>query len=551
MTIFLMYLRNYWYLKLTRTVKIINGFVYFVRRIPVVGKKIPSTVYKIYPIKQIVTVISVIISIFFSILMKFISLGLFILIMLFINGENKPVESLRDGLDSAVLNNGLFIWFFLMVILINFYVGVSFSVEQKLIDFYEHFLLKKADVIRGESIIDRLYQGLTYIPAALILGVVTGNRIFLPLFIVCSYLAFSYLFLYFGRIIYTWQLSNKNRIIFNGLFSLLIIGIGVGLYHFKISQSLIAFLTSWLGALFLAFILAVSLWLFLHFKQENQFINFLSERSNIQVKEVQEAKSSQNQYLSEGLRMQKNLVLNDGKEFQGLSGSDYLNALLFSRYRSILNKSLRYRFYYIVTAWILIIVASLFGAFNHLRVETVTTSLPVLFFVMYFATFGKKVVQMVFVNCDVSMLYYPFYREPKTIITGFNYRFKQTFYYNSIISAGIFICYLLLHLLNNFLLDWKFFCVLLLTLIALAFLFSFHELFIYYLLQPFTGDMSVVSPLYKFVSVLLYWISYMSMQLRSLGYFYVVVISLVSLIYVFIGFIVIYKVASKTFKIRS
>ncbi|OEH82577.1 hypothetical protein BCR26_12860 [Enterococcus rivorum] len=532
-------------------VKMINGFVYFVRRIPVVGKKIPSTVYKIYPIKQIVTVVSVIISIFFSILMQFIKLGLFIVIMFFIEGENALTENIRGGVDLAVINNGLFIWFFFIVILRNFYAGVSFSVEQKLIDFYDHFLLKKADVIRGESIIDRLYQGLTYIPAALILGVVTANRVFLPLFIVCSYLAFSYLFLYFGRMIYTWQLSNKNRIIFNGFFSLFIIGIGVGLYYFQISQSLIAFFTSWLGILFLAVILAVSLWLFLHFKQENEFINFLLERSTIQVKEVQEAKKSQNQYLSEGLRMQKNLVLNAEKEFQSLSGSNYLNALLFSRYRSILNKSLRYRFYYIASAWIIIIVASLLGAFKHVKIETITTSLPGLFFIMYFATFGKKVVQMVFVNCDVSMLYYPFYREPKTIITGFNYRFKQTFYYNSIISAGIFVCYLLLHLLNDFLLDWQFFSVLLLALTALAFLFSFHELFIYYLLQPFTGDMSVVSPLYKFVSVLLYWISYISMQLSSLGYFYVVIISIGSLIYVFIGFIVVYKMASKTFKIRS
>lgn len=545
MTLFLVYLRNYWYLKLTRIVKKINGLIYFVRKLPWLGEKIPLSLYKIYPIKQIVTVIGVIISLFFNIMMKFAWLVLFIGIMFFVQG-GEVIES--GGLDPAILNNGLFIWFFIVVILMSFFSGLSFLVAQKLIDFYTHFLLKKADVLRGESVVDTLYQGFTYIPAAFALGVVTGNRLFLPLFVVCSYLAFSYFFLYFGRVFYTWQLSDKVRAIFNGVFSLAIVGIGVGLYYFQMSQSFISFFISWPGVLFLLLLLGGSLWGFLHFKQEDQFLNYLSERAAIQVKQVQEA---QNHYLSEGIRMQKKLVLNEEKTFHNLSGSNYLNALLFSRYRSILNKALRFRFYFIVSAWLIIVVASLLGVFRNLTIETIMTSLPGLFFVMYLATFGKKVVQMVFVNCDISMLYYPFYREASTIITGFNYRFKQTFYYNSIVAAGIFIGYLFLHFLNNFLLTWQFFCVLVLLLIALALLFSFHELFIYYLLQPFTRDMSVVSPLYRAVSAALYWVSYINLQLPSIGYFYVVVISIVSLIYVLIGFIIVYKKASQTFRIKS
>ena len=80
--------------------------------------------------------------------------------------------------------------------------------------------------------------------------------------------------------------------------------------------------------------------------------------------------------------------------------------------------------------------------------------------------------------------------------------------------------------------------------------FSFHDLFIYYLLQPFTDDMAVVSPLYRFLSFGMYWVAWLFTQIHFYGYGYAILIGTVTLLYVGIGTAVIYRVAPKTFRIR-
>lgn len=76
-------------------------------------------------------------------------------------------------------------------------------------------------------------------------------------------------------------------------------------------------------------------------------------------------------------------------------------------------------------------------------------------------------------------------------------------------------------------------------------------LFIYYLLQPFTVDMSVKSPLYKVITWVFYYFAYMNTQVRSTGFLYVICISIISILYVAIGLVIIYKMAPKTFKIKE
>lgn len=183
--------------------------------------------------------------------------------------------------------------------------------------------------------------------------------------------------------------------------------------------------------------------------------------------------------------------------------------------------------------------------------EDLTALLPALFLVMYFGSLGKAIVQMVFVNCDISMLYYPFYREKETILSGFNYRFIKSMFYNGVFAGSIFVGFLLWDLLNGLQASWYFIGVLFLLLTSLTALFSFHELFIYYLLQPFTGDMRVVNPVYKFVSGVLYWISYINLRLHVSGFAYSIVVSMVLLLYVFVGYVLIIRFAPKTFKIKE
>lgn len=87
--------------------------------------------------------------------------------------------------------------------------------------------------------------------------------------------------------------------------------------------------------------------------------------------------------------------------------------------------------------------------------------------------------------------------------------------------------------------------------IKLNFVVFFHELFIYYILQPLTTNFQVVNPVYKWVNGLFYIFAFINLQIDSAGMIYAVSLAGVSLLYVIIGSIVTSRVAPKTFKLKN
>ena len=98
--------------------------------------------------------------------------------------------------------------------------------------------------------------------------------------------------------------------------------------------------------------------------------------------------------------------------------------------------------------------------------------------------------------------------------------------------------------------SYSFKSVLFLFLISLTALFSFHDLFIYYILQPFTKDMEVINPVYKFLSGALYWVAYLNIKLDLGSHLYVLLISLAMIAYVSIGYWILLKKAPQTFRLK-
>ena len=98
--------------------------------------------------------------------------------------------------------------------------------------------------------------------------------------------------------------------------------------------------------------------------------------------------------------------------------------------------------------------------------------------------------------------------------------------------------------------SYSFKCALFLLLISLTALFSFHDLFIYYILQPFTKDMEVINPVYKFLSGALYWVAYLNIKLDLGSHLYILLISLAMIAYVSIGYWILLKKAPQTFRLK-
>lgn len=549
---FMHYLREYWaYHQVNLSTKV-NGLLYFLKRIPLIGKKIPLSIYRSYAIKQVLAVIFLIGTLLKRFVTKFLWLGAAFLLACGFTAlrSSQNMNDLFYPIRPEMFSLGLFIWFFLVVLFMGFFSGYMIESKKSEVRFVDNFQLSKKRFFRGAMLLDILSEAICYLPTAFVYGLLIQQELRVMASVFCLYLAGNLFFQYLGRLLFMQQYSKSVRWLIGSLAATIILGTGGLLLWRDFGVTLGAALFSVPTIAIAALVAILSWYLLVHYKQETDFLLYMNQQNTLLA-----AKASTNvnrdKYLGEGLTMQKKLTLDSQESFQNLNGSQYLNALLFSRYRSILNKALRYRLYGIAVAWVLVLIGTLFNMFDLLDQEMMTAVLPSLFFIMYLITFGKKIVQLVFVNCDISMLYYPFYREASTILSGFNDRFKRTLFYNGILCIGIFSVFLLATVLNHFFLDWAFLGVLVLLLFSLSLLFSFHELFIYYLLQPFTGDMEVVSPVYKLISGVFYGIAYMQMQMRITGLFYAIGVSLVSLLYVAIGFFVIYKKAPSTFRIRN
>lgn len=538
-------LKQYWFYNLYSITKKINGFIYYMQKIPVVGKIFSSSLYAQYDLKKIIFGFLFIFQLVMSVLMKFLWLALYYALACLW----QPGADFKETLFAFKPENmllGLVLW----SVVVSFWLyninNLLGLVESGQKDYIKQFQVSRQGFLSRTLIFDILLQVIYYLPAA-ILYAILGHQLLLLLLVPFMYAFGAFLGSWMSRVFYL----HKWKTLMRWFYSLLALFIGSGAlaasryaaFPVSVKFAVVALVT--VGLTFL------SLYKIRSFPRENEYYLYLSESQLAFDTKMTAASNKDQQYIKAGLDMQKQLTVTNDRDFSNLHGSAYLNALLFDRYGKILRNKLYQRLGVIAAVAVFLVVVSLSGVTAAFTQKDMISFLPLLFFVMYFSSLGKSIVQMVFVNCDVAMLYYPFYRERKTILSGFNYRLLRTLIYNGLISLALLLLFVIFNGVNHFFLDGRFFLVLILLLIGLTALFSFHELFIYYILQPFTGDMQVVNPLYRIVSGALYWIAYINSRIKVAGMTYVVIVSTACIIYAIIGYFVIVKKAPDTFRIKA
>ena len=111
------------------------------------------------------------------------------------------------------------------------------------------------------------------------------------------------------------------------------------LYYFGLVAPLNKLYTSWLSLpiwLVLAFWGMKAAWTY---PKQTAFIDKIIIQSLSFYDALTTQKPEQDQYIGQGLKMQKQLQVNKDQQVDKLVGTEYLNALLFSRYRQVFNKN--------------------------------------------------------------------------------------------------------------------------------------------------------------------------------------------------------------------
>ncbi|MDG4511092.1 hypothetical protein ACTGZS_10730 [Streptococcus suis] len=536
-------LRYFWYQEKYNLYRAVNGFFYYLRKLPLVGQSIPESIFKSYSFKSGLFLILHVLSIPSRFLVKGIWLALnFYFASFWMNILASEELTFWNILPGTWLL-GFSLWMVFVCYAYRFGKGFEPFIAKSEREFMRNFGLSQSSFLQSQLFVEPIITSLFYLPALLIFSSLSGNWLYLPLGLL-TIPAGSFTGQALKRALFNRGVLARR----NSWQSWVILATGLAAI-----ASLILF-RNHLSPIFLLPVLVCQgllIWFsYKYLKQQTNHLDYLyyCMDQSLQMDKKLFELTKGNEYTRQGLLMQDKLSTEKGKDLSHLSGMTYLNALLFDRYKKVLYKKVR--------GWVLSLVVILVAleAFRYylepfeLTDAVLLRCLPFSFMIMYVASSGKVVAQMVFVNCDISMLHYPFYREAKTIIAGFHYRFLQTVKLNAAFSGSLLLA---LIIFTRAQLPIETYLLTALLLLSLTALFSFHDLFIYYILQPFTKDMEVVNPVYKFLSGALYWVAYLNIKLDIGSHLYILLISIAMITYVSIGYWILLKKAPQTFRLKE
>lgn len=248
---------------------------------------------------------------------------------------------------------------------------------------------------------------------------------------------------------------------------------------------------------------------------------------------------------------QKNISV-DADIFSNKKGFDYLNELFIKRHRKILWKSAKR--IAIVAAVIFAGLAVLVLAMPEERAEVnelVMTFLPYFVFIMYILNRGTGFTRALFVNCDHSLLTYSFYKQPKMILKLFRIRLWEIMKVNLLPAAVVGGGLAFLLFVSGGTDNPVNYAIIVVSVLCMSIFFSVHYLTLYYMLQPYNAGTEIKSGTYQLIMAVTYIVCYVMMQLRLPTFVFGLCTIAFCILYSVIACLLVYKVAPRTFRIRS
>ena len=236
---------------------------------------------------------------------------------------------------------------------------------------------------------------------------------------------------------------------------------------------------------------------------------------------------------------------------QKLKGYDYLNALFFARHRRQLLRPVWYR---------LAAAALAFAAAAALRISSpelaaalsrnLTAMLPSFVFIMYSITVADKSCRAMFYNCDKDLLRYAWYRKPKVILRSFGIRLRRVALYNGLVAGALCLAaagFCLISGTGIFTADLALFCA---ALLLLSLLFTAHHLCLYYIFQPYSESLKTKNPLFSGIHAAMYLLCFACLQIEVGGSFFTAVLLGFTVLYIAAALVLVYFRAPRSFRIK-
>lgn len=232
-------------------------------------------------------------------------------------------------------------------------------------------------------------------------------------------------------------------------------------------------------------------------------------------------------------------------------GYEYLNHIFFKRHKRVVYKPMVRKVLAIVVVFLGIFIVDKFfiDAFGKTTTKELIEGYSLFIIIVYALCNSTSIMKSLFYNCDRSLLRYGFYKEGDALLKMFSLRLRKILFYNMI---PVFILCLGLIQLIYFNLPERIGEVLpmIISTLLLATFFSVHYIFVYYMLQPFATDLKIKNPLYNIINGLVYFVSYAFIGLGFSAEKMLPFILGYTIIYVSLALLLVYKKAPQTFRVK-
>lgn len=512
----------------------INIWIYYIKKIPIIGKFIPESIYGASKSKVILGNIIRVLIFLWSFIRKFLHILFVIILPILLIGK---VEGDYEGAK-------FYLFFFLSFILGSFMdnkftIGISK-------DFYMINIMRfdPKKYYLGKILFSYIGYFICFLFPIKFLGVSFIEALIITLeFIAFRAIVQSFYLLFSDK--KGFQLSSKIYFLLSICIGSVVIaygGIYLGLfYNFK---------KLFLNPIFIVITLGLAIISLVYLIKYDKY-KLLSKKI-VSIDEINRVNTMTNEAIFTDVKINDKKIneydlLND--KHKNKEGLNYLNAKFLERHKRIMIKPIKLKSLMILAIVVILATITIIFPKVHNDINNfILSSSGTLIFVMYILSIGEKATRAFFFNCDNSLLRYSFYRDPKIILESFKSRLKIVILLNLIpalfIAMGIFIITILAK--GTVI---KVIPIAIIT-ISLSIFFSVHYLFLYYITQPYTMQLTIKSPVYKVVSGIVYCLSCMALQIDKPSEEFTIFIILLTVIYVLLSLCLVYKYATKNFRLK-
>ena len=526
----------------------VNVLLYYVRKLPLVGEKIPYRLYGETDIKKAIGIIPVV----FSVIGAFVGTFLYFLLMIKLPANWIQGFWQKEGL--FVDQKAVMVYLFLIFSFLpgSFLVSNLMTEGAKKDYVLLHVMrIPAVQYYRSKMVLKGVKDTICFLVPLLWFGFGAESALFVVSLFFTRYIGHAGILQHYrhsetkGKKVF-WKSLGRTFLVF-GIILALGYGVAAAAPRLFLDRYVMAEVVVFLSLALVGMFCFPKVWNYggytIFAKKMVSLKDFLEQDDAVKEARAADVQIQDKDISKEELRSRK---------YEEKEGYDYLNAIFFERHKRIVSRAVKSRIIIILAVGLIGAVALLFVGeqMKQKTFEAMTQMMPVMVFVMYLESTGGRICKAMFFNCDISLLKYGYYREADTILKNFKIRLRKLLMLDAVPAAIICGMILLWTLLcGEILAVWKAIPLMAGSLVLSAFFCLFH-LFMYYITQPYTEEKTVKSPIFSVVNALVYFGCYLCLQIQTGSWLFTLGVLAVTIIFIPLSYFCVFRFAPKTFKIR-